>query len=81
MNVFKRKTRMVSFRLSEEEYARLHEASVSRGARSVSDFARDSLVHSLAPDPQIRKLASDFESLNRDVQALRSMVAPSSAEE
>jgi hypothetical protein len=34
------KTRMVSFRLSEEEYTRLHRICFAQGLRSVSDLAR-----------------------------------------
>jgi|SRR5450631_753428 hypothetical protein len=34
------KTRMVSFRLSEEEYVRLHQICFAQGLRSVSDLAR-----------------------------------------
>ncbi len=40
MSVFKRRTRIVSFRLSEDEYEHLRETCVSHGVRSISDFAR-----------------------------------------
>jgi hypothetical protein len=40
MPVFKRRTRIVSFRVSEDEYEELLGLSVAHGARSVSDFAR-----------------------------------------
>ena len=76
---FKRKTRMVSFRLSEEEYQFLRAVSESKGARSVSDYARDTLFHiSQAARRQpaeiqarVDKLAGDLESLNREVKSLR----------
>ena len=35
-----KRSRIVSFRLSDEEYESLKSTSVSRGARSVSDFTR-----------------------------------------
>ena len=74
MFVFKRKTRMVSFRLSEEEYQFLRAVSESKGARSVSDYARDTLFR-ISPPAEIQarvdKLAGDLETLNREVQSLR----------
>ena len=41
--MFKTRTRMVSFRLSEDEYARLKDLSLMECARSVSEFARAAL--------------------------------------
>jgi hypothetical protein len=40
MSVFTRRTRTVSFRLSEEEYKELREVCIAHGIRSMSDFAR-----------------------------------------
>jgi hypothetical protein len=40
MSVFTRRTRTVSFRLSEEEYKQLREVCIAHGIRSMSDFAR-----------------------------------------
>lgn len=40
MAVFKPRTRIVSFRLSEEEYEDLKTVCMTHGARSISDFAR-----------------------------------------
>ena len=37
------RTKLVTFRLSEEEYERLRAISAARGARSVSEFVRYSL--------------------------------------
>lgn len=79
MVVFKRKTRMVSFRLSEEEYQYLRAVSESQGAHSVSDYARATLFRvSRAARRQpaevqarIDKLAGDLETLHREVQSLR----------
>jgi uncharacterized protein (DUF1778 family) len=84
MQVFKRKTRMVSFRLSEDEYQILRRASESQSARSVSDFARDSLFHMLqdatrtadahALELRIEELASEFKALTGDLENLRAFV-------
>jgi hypothetical protein len=41
MSVFVRRTRSLCFRLSEEEYKTLKDASMASGAHSVSDYARD----------------------------------------
>jgi hypothetical protein len=46
MSVLKRRSRMISFRVSEDEYAGLKNLCVDKGARSVSDMARDA-VHLL----------------------------------
>ena len=40
MPVLKRRSRIVSFRLSPEEYDSLKSISMSNGARSVSEFTR-----------------------------------------
>ena len=79
MIVFKRKSRMISFRLSEEEYQYLRTVSESKGARSVSDYARDTLFHisqaARRPPAELQarmdKLASMLDTLNREVQSLR----------
>jgi len=43
MGMLKRRTRLVSFRLSDEEYERVQGACVAEGARSISEFARAAL--------------------------------------
>lgn len=40
MAMFTRRTRIISFRVSEEEYEHLKSLCITRQARSVSDFAR-----------------------------------------
>ena len=79
MVIFKRKTRMVTFRLSEEEYQFLRTVSESKGARSISDYARDTLFRTSQAarrqpaevQARLDKLAGDLEALNREVQSLR----------
>jgi hypothetical protein len=72
---------MVSIRLSEEEYQFLRSVSESKGARSVSDYARDTLFRITQAARQrppaefqarMDKLAGEIESLNREVQSMRS---------
>jgi len=43
MSVFKRRSRMISFRVSEDEYDGLRNLCINEGARSVSDMARDAV--------------------------------------
>ena len=40
MSVFTRRTRTVSFRLSEKEYKELRDTCIAHGIRSISDLAR-----------------------------------------
>ena len=44
MAVTKPRTRLVNFRLSEEEFRTLREACETGGARSLSDFARTAVL-------------------------------------
>jgi hypothetical protein len=43
MKEIKRRSRMISVRLSEEEYAALRHLCLLTGARSVSDLTRDAM--------------------------------------
>jgi len=43
MAVIRKRNRLVSFRVSEQEYEVLQNVIVSEGARSISDFARGAL--------------------------------------
>ncbi len=85
MPVFNPKNRMISFRLSEEQFALLQEASIQTGARSVSEYARDAIVRLLHHNGRdgangdgvagrINKLACDLESLDAEIQHLREIV-------
>src|SRR5688572_30726776 len=47
MAVLRKRNKLVSFRLSEQEYEALQSISVSEGARSISDFARAALCEVL----------------------------------
>ena len=46
MAIQKPRTRLSNFRVSEEEYDQLRQASEKSGARSLSDFARSAILHS-----------------------------------
>ncbi len=66
MAVLKRKSRMISFRLSEDEYVNLKNLCIHQGSRSVSDLARDA-VNRLAAPP-LNGNGSQFEGVVRSLQ-------------
>ncbi len=47
MSVFTRRSRTVNFRLSDAEFERLKSKSVAEGARSLSDYARNTVLRAL----------------------------------
>jgi predicted DNA-binding protein len=83
MVVFKRKTRTLSLRLSEEEYERLRQNSLAQGSRSVSDCVREVLSRFSGGEPaspsnglerRMRKLDSEVQVLSRELDRLRHIV-------
>ena len=82
MNVLKRRTRMISFRLSEEEYEGLKHICIRIGARSLSDVARDAVQRLLGNDAelksggnaQLRVLYERIEALDQEVKRLAGLV-------
>jgi hypothetical protein len=83
MAVIKPKTRMISFRLSEEEYEYLRENSLNQGAHSVSDYARsilrrlmaggDGFNHTLV-EARINQLDSKMQELDHELRRLLRLV-------
>lgn len=68
MNLGKfRRSRLVSLRLTDEEYNRLRQATAQAGARCVSDYARKAL---LDPKPK------DITSLEERIARLEARLAP-----
>jgi len=47
MAVLKRRTRLISFRVSDDEYQDLLAKTAAQGARSISDFSRAALFEAL----------------------------------
>ena len=80
--MFRTRTRMISFRLSEEEYERVRDMSLIEHARSVSDYARAALcrlpdgndISSDAKDPRVDRLEGAVKQLKGDLQQLRQLV-------
>ena len=83
MAVLKRRTRMVNFRLSEEEYEYLKRMCLSEGARSISDLARAILCRNVSAqgalvheplNARVHELGGKVEELDRVVRRLATLV-------
>jgi len=74
--ILKRRSRMISFRLSEDEYASLRNLCENEGARSVSDLARDAVHRLIVKDSEtdvavtLRALQGRVDTLDLQVQRL-----------
>jgi len=88
MTVLKARSRMISVRLSEEEYSALVNLCVMSGARSVSDLARDGLrlLISGPDDGSLSKLHADglqaqIQLLNRRIEELNQRIMTTHAQD
>jgi hypothetical protein len=88
MSVLNPRNRLVNFRLSEVEFEKLKEACARQSARSISDFARTSVLRSLdeprelaaPPYPRMSSLDQKVAELEiRVEQLLRLMSAAGAA--
>jgi hypothetical protein len=78
MSVLKRRSRMISFRVSEDEYVGLKNLCVNEGARSVSDMARDAVQRLITnhswPNNQlatvVQMLQDRVDTLDKEVKRL-----------
>ena len=83
MPILKRRSRMISFRLSEDEYASLISVCESEGARSVSDLARDAVHRLIGRSPQadveiaLRALEGRVDTLDLQIRRLSMTVEQS----
>src|SRR5262249_21642193 len=87
MQVFKRRTRMVNFRLSDDEYQDLREMCLAHGSRSISDFARLAVCQGVNSgnswsngsagkiESSVQELRTRFEELDREVKRLARLLA------
>ena len=73
MAIMRRRSRMISFRLSEDEYTSLRTLCEEEGARSVSDIARDA-VHRLIRKNAQSHMETTLQSLEGRVNALDSQI-------
>ena len=83
MNMIDRKSRMVSFRLSPEEYRQLRDACVTHGVRSLSELARNAMqgliVTTRSDLPlhlQVQELRDRLATLSQQIDRLSQSVEP-----
>jgi predicted DNA-binding protein len=80
MTLLRRRDKMVSIRLSDEEFMRVREACRTKGARSVSDLARDAICR-LVAGPAVREingqdgLGARVEDLDHRINYLQEQVS------
>lgn len=75
--MLKRRSRIVSFRLSEEEYEIMMERCLMEGSRSLSDYARAAACRPTAPAEEPRQwleMESCIQTLQNRVAELDQMV-------
>jgi len=68
-HLFSPRSRLLSFRVTGEEYETLCEASATQGARCLSDFARKALMCAVGPP------SGDLAEVDRRISALEFAVA------
>jgi hypothetical protein len=83
MAVLRRRTRIVSFRISEEEYQDLVNLCAMRQARSLSDFARlatfsqfEAKTSTGKPENTLREIYRKLGALDREVKRLAGLIEP-----
>lgn len=81
--MLRRRTRVVSFRVSEEEYQDLVNLCVMRQSRSVSDFARFATFSQFEvnaskgkPETALREVYRMIGALDREVKRLTELLEP-----
>ena len=76
MPVYRPRTRLVNFRLSDDEYLTLKDTCARSGARSVSDYARAAVLSgaALAPVAPASPCSERWERLETVVNQLESRV-------
>ena len=68
MLVLKRRSRLVTFRVSADEHDALMRSCVSSGARSIADFARASVLHTAQRmDSPTATLSGDLSTLTKSL--------------
>ncbi len=75
MTVLKRRSKLVTFRVSAEEHEALTKSCVELGARSIADFARDAALRRIQTTgaPQ-NGLTSDLMTLSKGLRDLDVML-------
>jgi hypothetical protein len=68
MTFLKRRSRLLSFRVTPEEFDDLRAACLAKGARNVSDFARTALLQTCSSTE--RRLADIEAAIERNTQVM-----------
>lgn len=76
MAVTRPRTRLVFFRVSEDEYRQFLDLCESQGARSLSDLARTAVFRMVdeGATPNRRAIAADLQQIDRDIRTLKQRV-------
>jgi hypothetical protein len=76
MSVLRPRNRLVNFRLSQQEYETVKAVYALKGARSISDFARASVLRSVGvAEPSDGPMQTHLSSLGHKVAELESRVS------
>jgi len=85
MSVLKRRSRIVSFRLSQAEYEALRDTCIAQGARSIADFTRAAACGLARTgngstddlfEATVRTLLGRVEGLGREIRRLAHLLEP-----
>ncbi len=74
MNMMDRKSKMVSFRLSPEEYRQLRDACITQGIRSVSELARTAMQGLMVSTGEAVPLHLQIQELRNRVTVLAEQI-------
>jgi hypothetical protein len=78
--IVNKRSRIVSFRLSDEEYDSLKTISTNRGARSVSEFTRSVACNNAGGDERIeemlRTMNQRMQEIDQQLHALIDVLKP-----
>jgi hypothetical protein len=68
MTLIRKRTRLISFRVYDEEYARLMKLCISRGSASISDLARQSVYQLIEEPAELQQIKARVIELERQLQ-------------
>ena len=81
MPILKNRNRLVSFRVTTEEYDHLRALCVTKGARSISEFARNAVLleaeggRQISIGEDLATLGSQLRHLDKSLVSLRERIA------
>jgi hypothetical protein len=63
MTLFSSRKKLVTFRVTEEEYEALKNFCITKGVRSISELTRQAVLQQLSADRQSRTVSGDLVTL------------------